>query len=735
MEYVADIIVNRPAKQLNRTFIYLLPKGQTRIARGTRVLIPLGTTKEEGIVLRTYVLQERPSYQLKRIQLILDPDKPWFTEEMLGTANRLSHYYLCTYSEALSLFTINKKKTKTYERPKEEWFSASPFCQVEQLPKRKRRQRELLAYLIEKGPQAKSTLLAAGFSRLVINQIRDCLGIIVSERYKDTTTRYSKQFDEGIPLTQEQAQVYEPIQEALNTHQYKPFLLYGVTGSGKTQVYMKAAAQCIRQDKIAIVLVPEIILTNQIVKRFVDHFGDQVVVFHSKITLAERYNNWERLRRKDSHIIIGARSAVFAPTDDIGLIVVDEEHDTSYKQEDMLRYHARQVALWRGEAHQCPVILGSATPSIESYYRAQEGFYTLLRLPHRIHQQPMPKVTLVDMKEELLYGNYSVFSGALVGLLRRTLEKQEQMIILLNRRGYYTFVLCRECGQTITCPHCDVSMVYHKEGAELKCHYCDYHEPVPKVCPHCGSKKIKFFGNGTQKVEEELRRQFPGARVARLDQDVAAHKGRSEDVLEGFSKHQYDILLGTQMVAKGHDFPDVTAVGIVTADSVLNIPLYTASERTFDLLTQCAGRAGRGNKPGQVVIQTYNPLHYAIITSKAQDYEAFYKEEIKVRQSLLYPPVQEMIHMIVRQPNEVKTNALAEKVTTDLLTYIKTWSNLGETIEVFGPYEETVKKVRDLYRMAITIRGSHDKIEKIKEYIYTSWIFTQEGIVIDVDPI
>ena len=504
--------------------------------------------------------------------------------------------------------------------------------------------------------------------------------------------------------------------------------MHGVTGSGKTQLYLKATAKCISQDKTAIILVPEIILTDQIVRRFVETFGDEVVVFHSKLTVQQRNNNWERLRRKDSHIIIGARSAVFAPAEDIGLIVVDEEHDTSYKQEDMVRYHARNVALWRGEAHGCPVILGSATPSVTSYYKAKQGEYQLLELPHRIFEQPMPKVTIVDMKEEILHGNYSVFSDAMSSLIQKTLNEHNQMIILLNRRGYSTFVMCRDCGETIMCPHCDVAMVYHQAGEELRCHYCEHHEPIPTVCPKCNSKRIKFFGSGTQKVEEELRRHFKSARIARLDQDVTKNKQLAEDILQDFGTHKYDILLGTQMVSKGHDFKDVTAVGILTADSVLNIPVYSASERTFDLLTQTSGRAGRGDKPGSVVIQTYNPLNYAIIKSKAHDYVGFYNEEIQNRKALGYPPFREMIHMVVRHQNMETLEAIANRIVSDLEAH------KGNTdILINGPYEASIKKVRDMYRLAIMIRGTD--LSNLKEYIYNSWIFTQEGLLIDVDPV
>ena len=392
---VAQVIINRPAKQLHKPLSYLMPEKFGNVLPGTRVLIPLGHSREEGILIGYEELVEPPEFTLRNIVQVLDSE-PWFTPEMMDTARRLNEYYLFSYGDALRLFTINKT-LKSYEAPKEEWLVVMPdFFNRSNLVNEKKKQRELAQYLLEVGGASKALLLAKGFSRMVIKQVSEAKGITIESRFKATKTTFTELLTEevNIPLTQAQQAVYEPIQEAMNSHEHKTFLLHGVTGSGKTQLYLRATAKCISQDKTAIILVPEIILTDQIVRRFVETFGDEVVVFHSKLTVQQRNNNWERLRRKDSHIIIGARSAVFAPAEDIGLIVVDEEHDTSYKQEDMVRYHARNVALWRGEAHDCPVILGSATPAITSYYKAKQGEYHLLELPHRIFEQPMPKVTI-----------------------------------------------------------------------------------------------------------------------------------------------------------------------------------------------------------------------------------------------------------------------------------------------------------------------------------------------------
>ena len=725
---VASIIINRPAKQLHKPLSYLLPEKFGDVKAGTRVLVPLGGSREEGILIGYEELLEKPNFTLRSIIDILDSD-PWFTSEMMDTAKQISKYFLCSFGDALRLFTVHKT-LKSYDAPKEEWLVVTAEFNLDQVSPKKRKQRELATYLIEVGGAPKSLLRAKGFSYMVIKQIGEEKGIHIEKRFKDTKTAFTELLsgEESIPLTDAQMTVYEPIKKIIDLEQHETFLLHGVTGSGKTQLYLKAAARCIGKGKTAIILVPEIILTDQIVRRFVSTFGDEVVVFHSKLTISERNNNWERIRRKDSHIIIGARSAVFAPAEDIGLIVLDEEHDTSYKQEDMIRYNAKNVALWRGKAHNCAVLLGSATPSITSYYKASEGEYKLLELPKRIFDQPMPRVQIVDMKEEMIRGNYSVFSDAMMELIQRTLADGNQMIILLNRRGYSTFVMCRDCGETIMCPHCEVAMVYHQAGEELRCHYCEHHEPIPTICPKCHSKKIKFFGSGTQKVEEELRRHFNSARIARLDQDVTKHKAVGEEILQDFRNHKYDILLGTQMVSKGHDFKDVTAVGILTADSILNIPVYSASERAFDLLTQTSGRAGRGDKSGTVVIQTYNPLNYAIIKSKAHDYLGFYNEEIENRRALGYPPFREMIYMVVRHVKEDMAEKIAQKIVDELEQHFQ-----SQPIDFNGPYEAGIKKIRDMYRLSIMIRG--EDLDAVKDYIYNSWIFTQEGLLIDVDPI
>ncbi len=727
MPQIADVIINRPATQLHKPFSYTVPDDFGTIPIGTRVYVPLGKGKEEGIIIG---YRGQSEHTLKPIISILD-DTPWFTEEMLATGKAISKYYITPYSSALRLFTIDKKEVKGYSRPVVRWLEINLKESFSDLH-RKKRQKALRNLIQSVGSLSVIDAKKLGFSKDIIERVSALPEITVTNRFAETHSSYDKiSYVNPVPLTDAQIRCFTPIEEAIHKTLHKTFLLHGVTGSGKTQIYIKSVQACLEKGKSAIVLVPEIVLTHQIVERFIAVFGDEVVVFHSKITKSERYNNWERLRRGDSHIIIGARSAIFAPLSNIGLIVIDEEHDTSYKQEDMTRYDARKVAQIRSAYFNCPVLLGSATPSVTSFYKALQGTYELLELKERIHQQPLPQITLADMKEELFFGNYSVFSQAMTSLVTETLEKKEQMIMLLNRRGFATFVICRQCGASVQCPHCDTAMIYHKANEQLRCHYCEYKETVPKECPKCGSKKIKFFGSGTQKVESLLQTTFPKARIARLDQDVTQEKNAAHDILEAFKEGNYDILLGTQMVSKGHDFPNVTAVGVVTADSLLHLPSYTASERTFSLLTQTAGRAGRGDKKGKVVIQTYDPSHYAIIASKNHDYKAFYKEEISYRESLKYPPFGEMIHIVCRHKYSSKAFEIASRAVGELQNFVTMLD--GEKIEILGPYEEYIYRVRDVYRMSLMIRGN--RLDKIKEYIYNSWMFTQEGIIIDVDPL
>jgi primosomal protein N' (replication factor Y) len=617
-------------------------------------------------------------------------------------------------------FLINKIADKT-----EPWLCPAKPDAGESL-KRRPRQAALFAELVQHGAAPFTYWVGRGYSRPVLNELVSTGLARMEQRNRRTT-------DLTHSLTPDQPWQLNPAQEravkAVEQDQTgKTFVLHGVTGSGKTEIYLQLTEKVLRQGRQVIVLVPEIALTGQIVRRFIRRFGNDVVVQHSQLSKGERRNNWLRMFNKESHICIGARSAIFTAVADLGLLIVDEAHDTSYKQDESPRYDAVEVARKRAAYYHCPLILGSATPSINSYYKARQGEYELLELPERVAGQALPDVSIVDMREELARGNYRVLSDELANLLNATLEQHHQAIILLNRRGFSTFVMCRKCGYVVKCETCDVAMVYHKDQGTLKCHYCDNEKPVPTVCPSCGSKYIKYFGTGTEKVEEQLRELLPQARIIRLDQDTTTRKGSGDKIIEAFRRHEYDILLGTQMVAKGHDFPDVTAVGILAADSLLNLPAYWAGERTFQLLTQAAGRSGRGNVAGRVVMQTYAPEHYVIQCSKTQDYEEFYEKEIAYRRELMYPPFHDLIKIIVTYED----SQLTWERANGLALLLRHYSQEGQMPEIIGPYVDTIKKIRNKYRVCLLIKGKD--LAGIKKYIKNEADFYKTGIIIDVDP-
>lgn len=534
---------------------------------------------------------------------------------------------------------------------------------------------------------------------------------------------------QAIKLTEEQQTALDAISSSITDRVHQTFLLHGITGSGKTEIYIQSTFRVREQGRQAIVLVPEIALTNQIVARFKACFGDDVVVIHSKLSVAERFDAWQRFQTGKAGIAIGARSAIFAPLPDLGLVIIDEEHEFTYKQEETPRYHTRQVAIKRAELVAGTVILGSATPSLESYYQAAKGHYRLLTLQSRIDDAALPAVVTVDMREELAHGRRSVISQPLYDLLETALAKKEQAIIVLNRRGYSTFVLCRECGYVVKCSHCSVSMVYHSSGNQLRCHYCQTARATPDVCPSCESRYIRYFGTGTQKVEEELAKHFPQAGIVRMDHDTTGGKMDSHHIIADFTAHKFDILLGTQMVAKGHDVKNVTAVGIVAADSALNLPDFRAAERTFNLVTQAAGRAGRGNQPGQVVVQTYNPEHYAIVAGAAQDYDAFYRSEISFRSQLGYPPFRELMKIIIQSTSEKELRQEAAELASAIRQLA---APLGIT-EIFGPLPAAVAKIKDRHRMMIFVKAI--QMTPLKEAISAAQLNRKQNVIFDVDPL
>lgn len=594
------------------------------------------------------------------------------------------------------------------------------------------RQQTLLQWLAEHGPTTQRTLVEAGFSADLVKRVLD-RGLLQKEQrrvWRDSYEGQALTVARKHTLTNGQQQVFEKLSAAVAAKQMnKPFLLYGVTGSGKTEIYMEIAALALQQDKQVLIMIPEIGLTGQLVARFQARFQEKVAVLHSRLSLAERYDTWERIRHNDVDIVIGPRSAVFAPFQRLGLAVLDEEHEASYRQEEMPGYHAREVAIARAKQHEALVVLGSATPDMESYQRAQEGRYELLKLPDRIDGAELATVTAVDMRSELAQGNRSVFSAALREALADTLAKREQAIILLNRRGYSTFVMCRDCGYVVQCPHCSVSMVYHRPQQMLKCHYCDYAQPAPDICPACRSRRIRYFGTGTQKAVEELGELFPEARILRMDQDTTGGKFGHDKLLGAFRRHEYDILLGTQMVAKGHDFSAVTLAAILTADSLLHLPDFRSAERTFSLITQTAGRSGRGARRGRVIVQSYMPEHPAIVAACRQDYEGFFSAEIALRRALFYPPFATLFLLTCQHREESAAQSLALGWRQKLEGQSQAAAGRNE---VFGPLPSAIARMNDVYYYIVLLKT--DAPDEWREWFRESGLLASADVRLDVNP-
>ncbi|MCZ1267226.1 primosomal protein N' [Paenibacillus tundrae] len=597
-------------------------------------------------------------------------------------------------------------------------------------PAKAQRQKEVLTFLLEMKellPMAMKELLSTlQVSAATVKGLEE-KGLVATEDvevFRDPYQGRKFRATEPLNLTDEQQHVYNNINGRLQEGRHGVFLLHGVTGSGKTEVYLQTIQRCIEQDRQAIVLVPEIALTPQMVERFKGRFGDQVAVMHSRLSGGERYDEWRKIREGQVKVAIGARSAVFAPFSRLGLIIMDEEHETSYKQEETPKYHARDVAVKRAQQHQAVVVLGSATPSLESYYAARsqsnDDFAPLLlEMPTRALGNKLPEVRIVDMREELKDGNRSMFSRALHKGLEERLERGEQTVLLLNRRGYSTFVMCRSCGYVAGCPECDISLTYHQRSNNLRCHYCGYAEAAPEVCPDCGSEHIRYFGTGTQRVEEELAKLFPGIRVIRMDVDTTSEKGSHENLLKQFREKKADVLLGTQMVAKGLDFPDVTLVGVITADSALNLPDFRAAEKTFQLLTQVAGRAGRHQLPGEVFVQSYTPEHYSIGHASQHDYVSFVREELLHRRNLQYPPYCRLILVTFSHEQLPVLIRLAENYTRILKEKANAAGWLGsldrfsnDAFDVLGPVASPIPRIKNRYRFQCMIkwRGDVDAI-------------------------
>ena len=547
-----------------------------------------------------------------------------------------------------------------------------------------------------------------------------------------------------LEFTDEQKQAYLKVSQAMEENRFEEFLLYGITGSGKTEIYLQLIQDAIKNEKTAIVLVPEISLTPQMLDRFISRFGkEKIAILHSKLSIGERYDEWNKIKQGQAKIVIGARSAIFAPVENLGIIIIDEEHDASYKSESNPKYDAKQVATYIAKQNNCPLLLGSATPDINTYYKANElKEIELLKLTKRANNSELPKVEIIDLKQELANGNRSMLSNELYALIEENLQKKRQTILFLNRRGYSTFIMCRNCGYTVKCKNCDISLTYHKYEKKLKCHYCGYEQELVTKCPECNSDKIRYFGTGTQKLEQEIQKQFPNASTIRMDVDTVTKKNSHENILNKFKNENINILIGTQMVVKGHHFPNVTLVGVIAADSSLNIDDYRANERTFQILTQVAGRAGREKLPGKVIIQTYNPDNFSIQCAKQQNYNKFYNTEILLREQLKYPPFCDIIVIGFSGISEAELQDIGKRTYIYLNQEIKELFDNGKldknNIKIFKPMPAPIDKIQNRFRYRIIIKAK--MTEEINEILnkYLKKVYQKDTksvrISIDVNP-
>ena len=727
---IAEIWANIKAKNINQTYTYSVPEKLNYITAGWRVTVPFGRQRVDGFVLKVYEGDPNAfEFTLKSIIAAID-DEAWFTEEMMSSAKWLADFYLCPLSQTMSLFMPGNKSRKIaaiYENI----YSLKPEYNIDELievtPKKAKAQLRLLNLLKSKIELRHSELSANKISSATIKLFKDS-GMIEVERRRILRDSYGgiKPDKKNIDLTDEQKAAIETVSSSIKAGENRGFLLYGVTGSGKTQVYIEITKRVRQLGRRAVILVPEIGLTGQIVYEFKRHFKD-IIVLHSRLSIDERGDAFHKIRNGEVGIVIGARSALFTPIDNVGLFVLDEEQDYSYKQGEAPYYHARVVAEQFAKFHNAALVLGSATPSLDTYYRATAGDLTMLKLPHRVRGNELPEVECVDMREELKRGNRNVLSRSLQRLLRNTLDNQQQAILLLNRRGYSTFVMCRECGEVIKCPDCGLPMVYHRDG-KLRCHHCDIEETPPDICPKCGSRYIKYFGSGTQRLEQALKIALPNAKILRMDRDTTGKKFSHQQMITKFKEHEYDILFGTQMVAKGHDIDNVTAVGILSADATLNLPDFRASEQCFMLITQAAGRAGRAELKGKVVVQAYNPDHEAVVFGCQQDYDSFCKYELPLRKELMYPPYSRMIKLIFTGKDETKVQSNAQEI----VNIFDEEFDLGGDSEMMGPAPAIVAKYKDIYRFVVIIKTT--ELDKVIDFLRKYQLNIRDDIIIDIDP-
>lgn len=691
---IIGVLVELSNKNIDRVFDYSVPDCfLDKIKLGIRVKVPFGKMELEGFVVE---VKDSSDIEVKDILDVID-DEAILNSELLELGKKMQEDTLSTLISCYQIMlpkalkakngqVINKKFDTYY------YLNKDIVC----YGKLSTSQEKIINLCMEKEYVLRKELVDISLSSLntLIKK-----NILLEKKLEHYRLSYNEKIEAKKELTNDQKSV---VDEVLANTGYFPYLLFGVTGSGKTEVYMELIEDSLNKGKTSIVLVPEISLTPQMVLRFQKRFGDNIAAIHSALSDGEKYDEWRRIVKGEAKIVIGARSAIFAPLNNIGMIIIDEEHSDSYKQDDSNpRYNAKDIALLRGKYHNCPVIMGSATPSLEVFARAKKGVFKLLELPNRINGKSLPHINIVDMNE-MISKTKGHFSPVLLEAISARLLKNEQIILLLNRRGYSSFVTCKNCGYTFKCPNCDITLTYHKSSRTLRCHYCGYGTKVYDTCPECHEKSINDLGVGTEKVEEELNKLFPESRILRMDFDTTSRKGMHEKMIKAFKNHEYDILLGTQIVSKGLDFDNVTLVGVINADTSLNIPDFRSSETTFSLLAQVAGRAGRSDKEGEVIIQTFNPEHYAIQYTKKHDYLGFYNREMSIRRELKYPPYYYICYVKISGKDNKYIYEESLKIT-------KLFHNKLINMIILGPSPCTIFKLNNIYRYGIILKYKKDE--------------------------
>lgn len=702
----ASVIVPSSLPSLDKGFCYLLPdRLQDSVGVGYRVKVPFGKNNR---IIDGYIVgfpQEACGNDLKEVKSV-ESGFPCFGQRELRLAEWMRDEYLCTLWDALKCMISPALEAggKTVRAAfltldREDVIDAIENSRIKSI-----QQLRILELLAENGCVPVPYILSvSGASREALNSLKkkgyiDFKNLsVIRDPYKN------RDVPRTLPLqaTHEQKTIIDGITGFIEKSSFAEALIYGITGSGKTEVYMQTIEYCIRKGKGAIVLVPEISLTPQTAERFKGRFGGDVAVLHSRLSPGERHDQWMLIKDKKVRVVVGARSAVFAPVDNLGLIIIDEEHENTYKSEMTPKYHARDVARQRCMNENAVLVLGSATPSVETYHKAQKGEMHLFRMCERANNAQLPHVEIVDMREELNEGNRTIFSRKLREEIKGNIMKGEQTILFLNRRGHSTFIICRGCGYVVKCPGCNISLTYHLNNSRLICHYCGFTEKNPERCPKCGSKHIRYFGSGTQKAEEAIKKEFENVSVARMDMDATTRKNSHESILKEFKEKRVDILIGTQMVTKGHDFPNVTLVGVLAADSLLNIGDFRSSERTFQLITQVAGRAGRGELPGKVIIQTYNTEDFSIKAACDQDYTAFYDNEIKLREKLGFPPFVDLVSILLSGESDKNTLNVSQQIKEELDKRLKM---NGCEYKILGPGRPALFRLKNRYRWRIVIK-------------------------------